>query len=537
MEKTNPDIHKITLMVLFYMLINIVIRIVENIKNTIEVKLVNKIQMHVDLEIMNKYDGLEAEFFDNPENMDKLDLVKNSKMAISEGILWPAKVIMSAISFATVAAVFIFFSPILAFIYFLFSIPQAISTMNLEATLNQCDMDTIKEQRTKEYYKKILIEKQYAKDIRIYRSRDYFISKYNKEWNKILKIKKGIYMSAFTRIYRNEFFHAIGYIFVVLITFYRAVNQLISIGDLSVVLNTTKSSSSAFYGLFSNYTQFNNTTVLRIAMYLEFLRQDSEIKSGQIVCPAEFDIEFSNVFFKYPNECNYILEDITFSIRRGTKNAIVGRNGEGKSTIIKLLIGLYKPDKGEIRINGINIEKYDLKSLRRRFSVCFQEVYKYALTVEENISFSCIEVSEQDIIHAASFSGISNKIDSFSKKYKTELTKSFWEDGEELSGGQWQMLAIARSLYKNSKFWIMDEPSSALDPITEDRIMDLFAHISDENSILIVSHRLSSLQSYDQIIVINNRKVEEIGSHKELISRGGFYSQMYNTQKDKYQEG
>lgn len=157
------------------------------------------------------------------------------------------------------------------------------------------------------------------------------------------------------------------------------------------------------------------------------------------------------------------------------------------------------------------------------------------MTVEENITFSATKANQTDLENIARLSGINNKISSFEKKYETELTKEFYEEGEELSGGQWQMIAIARALYHNSDYWIMDEPSSALDPVSEDKMMEMLSQCSKEKTTLVISHRLSSLKDYDQIIVLEKKKIIEIGSHKELLSKNGLYAKMYNLQKSKYE--
>ena len=196
---------------------------------------------------------------------------------------------------------------------------------------------------------------------------------------------------------------------------------------------------------------------------------------------------------------------------------------------------LYDPQQGKILINGTNIKEFDVVSLRKKFAVCLQEVVEYAMTVEENITFSATKANQTDLENIARLSGINNKISSFEKKYETELTKEFYEEGEELSGGQWQMIAIARALYHNSDYWIMDEPSSALDPVSEDKMMEMLSQCSKEKTTLVISHRLSSLKDYDQIIVLEKKKIIEIGSHKELLSKNGLYAKMYNLQKSKYE--
>lgn len=523
----------IFLMVIYFMA-GISSKVAENVKSIIESKLKDKMQLYIDLEIMNKYNKLEAGFYDDPLNMDTLDVVKNSKMMICEGVLQLVEIIKTIVNFILMAIVLVSISPIVTFVYVLLLIPQVTSSTKLDTLLNMYDVEATKEKRKKDYYRSILISKKYAKDLRVYRIRDFIIEKYNAEWQKILKDKNDICAKTFSQIYRNEILEVIGYLIMIVFVIYKAIYGAATIGDISVVVNATRPCSEAFKDFYVKYKNFRSVVVTRLKMYVDFINKTDKDQDGVISCSTIDNIEFCNVYFKYPFGTEYILEDISFKINSGTKNAIVGKNGEGKSTIIKLLLRLYRPEKGNILINGINIEEYSIKSLRERFSACFQDVSRYALTVEENITFKERKLSPDKLNYLTTFSGIYDKIVLFEQKYEAELTKEFSDNGEELSGGQWQMLAISRSLCKNADFLVFDEPSSALDAITEDRIMELFTKLSKEKTILVISHRLSCLQDYDQIIVLNNNKIEEIGNHKQLMQNGGLYSKMYSLQKDKY---
>ena len=286
------DMHRLLIVLIIYITLSILCKLADSTKNVIEERLIDKIQFNVDLEIMKKYSCLDAEFYDNPFNIDKIDLVKNSKMSISEGVLWPIKLIKALVQYSSVTFLLLKFSPILSLVFIFTSVPQAISTTRLETDLNQSDIDTMEEQRKKEYYKSILLDKKYAKDLRIYRCREYFTEKYQNEWNKILSIKERVYKSSFTKIYTNELVHTIGYIYIMINSFYKAINGGFSIGDLSIVINATKSSSEAFDELFGLFAHFKDITTTRISIYLEFLKSESKIKSGSLECPDDFDIEF-----------------------------------------------------------------------------------------------------------------------------------------------------------------------------------------------------------------------------------------------------
>ena len=249
-----------------------------------------------------------------------------------------------------------------------------------------------------------------------------------------------------------------------------------------------------------------------------------------------FSIEFKNVTFRYPNTDAIVLDNLSFRIDAAEKAAIVGINGAGKSTIVKLLLRLYEPDSGEILIDGKNIKTYPLDAYRQKFSACFQDVSHYALTYAENIALSDIErISDADaIIDAAKESGLGDIHTSFPEGLSNPMTRSFSDIGVELSGGQWQKVGIARAFFRNALFIVLDEPSSALDPKAESQIFNSFAKLCGNKSGILISHRLSSIMLVDKILFLENGRIKESGTHSELMRRNGTYAAMYNLQAEKY---
>lgn len=528
------DVQHLILLFCLLVVASIGIGLAQNIKGFIENSIIDKTQLSIDMQIMEKFSELDASYYDNPENRNTLDLVKNSKMMICEGILWPVTIIQSSLTFISVTSVFLFINPVLAVVYLIAAVPQAVSTAQLEKLIDQEEIDTIPDARKRDYYRDILVDKVYAKETRIYNSKPFFFRRYKLAWAGLVERKNAIYKYQFQKLYRNELIHTAGSIIVIATSIIQALQGYFSIGDISVVLNATKSAYSAFNDFFGALTYFVNITAHRVNIFLQFLSIETSLTNGQLNLDEGIrEIEFKGVSFMYPFSSKNTLNNISFKIKAGTKNALVGKNGEGKSTIIKLLTRLYDPNKGSIFINGIDIKEFDIVSLRKLYSLCFQDVTKYALTVLENTTLSDKFDSEL-AEHALTFAGISDIIKSFPDGYFTELTREFSDDGQELSGGQWQKLSIARTIYKNANVLVLDEPSSALDPLEEDRIMDLLAAVGESKTTLVVSHRLSDLRNYDQIIVIDNGAVVEIGTHTQLLSNNALYAHMFLLQSEKY---
>ncbi|MDR1299988.1 MAG: ABC transporter ATP-binding protein/permease [Oscillospiraceae bacterium] len=245
------------------------------------------------------------------------------------------------------------------------------------------------------------------------------------------------------------------------------------------------------------------------------------------------EIRFDDVYFTYPKTSGPVLRGVTFSVRPGERVALVGENGAGKSTIVKLLCGLYKPDSGDIRIGGAPIAELSASQLRRVFSVVFQDFGSYELTLRENLAFGDIgKLGDDGALRGALERGLW----SGSMALDTNLGK-IEDDGVDLSGGQWQRIAVARSLVGDSAFVILDEPTAALDPLAESRMYETFQSVLRERGCVMISHRLASAKLADKIIVLNGGAVAQSGAHGELMKAGGLYRDMFTAQAAWYADG
>lgn len=246
-------------------------------------------------------------------------------------------------------------------------------------------------------------------------------------------------------------------------------------------------------------------------------------------------LEFKNVFFKYPGTDRYILNGISFTLHKGKHYAIVGKNGSGKSTLTKLMLGLYDINKGEILINGKNLNEFKKGQIYSFFSIVYQDFAQYAIKIRDNIGIGNLkEMDNMDKINvAAENAGIKTVIDKLEKGMDTSLGKVL-DDGIDFSGGQWQRIAIARSLMRDNTLRILDEPTSALDPLEESRLYKQYAEISKDSTTVFISHRLGSTKLADEILVIDNGKLIAQGNHEDLMQDCELYKTMFNTQREWY---
>jgi len=241
--------------------------------------------------------------------------------------------------------------------------------------------------------------------------------------------------------------------------------------------------------------------------------------------------EFRNVSFAYPGSQNLILKDVNLRIGAGERIAVVGENGQGKTTLVKLIPRLYEPTSGKILLDGIDLREYDIDSLRREIGVIFQDFMHYDMTARENITLGSIECARDHarLAEAARRSGAERIIDSLPHGLDQMLGKRF-EEGTDLSGGEWQNFALARAYLRDAGILILDEPTAALDALAEFEVFSRFAELTEGKIAVLISHRLSTVRMADRIVVLKDGEIHEEGTHHELIASGGRYASMYELQ-------
>jgi len=311
---------------------------------------------------------------------------------------------------------------------------------------------------------------------------------------------------------------------------------LIAVGDISYYISLLVQFRSAFMGIFEMLVRYDDISD-KIDDVREFLEMSPIIEKSGTIKPSENpEIIFDNVSFCYPNSGDYVLKNCSFKINQGDTFGLVGLNGSGKSTIVKLLCRFYDPTDGEILIDGINSKEYDIASLRKLFGVLFQDYVHYSFSLRENIAMSDITNKDNTdrIMDACRRSKVTDFIQDWEKGLDSNMTRKFDSNGKELSGGQWQRVSLARAFFRDAPTALLDEPSAALDPVAEHEIFEDFANISKGKSAILISHRLSSITLCDKILVLEDGRIIEQGSHKELLNVNGRYAYLFNLQASKY---
>jgi ATP-binding cassette subfamily B protein len=319
---------------------------------------------------------------------------------------------------------------------------------------------------------------------------------------------------------------------------YQTALGVITLGGLVMYYQAFQRGQGFLQDIISSLTDLYENNLF-VSSLFEFLDQQPRITSPAsprpVPKPMRSGITFENVGFQYPASPRKAINKVSFTIRPGEVVALVGANGAGKTTLIKLLCRLYDPDEGRITIDGIDLREFDVTALRREISVIFQDYIHYHTTARENVWFGNIETppDQQAINAAAQLAGIDEKLSGLKSGYDTVLGKWF-EDGEELSIGEWQKVALARAFMRNAQLIVLDEPTSAMDAEAEYEIFSRFKSLISGKSAILISHRLSTVKMADRIYVVEHGTILESGTHDELMSQGARYAHLFETQAQFY---
>lgn len=321
-----------------------------------------------------------------------------------------------------------------------------------------------------------------------------------------------------------------GYLGVVILLLSSMLDGFISVGAFAAVFSSITTMITFMNDAISNYLAnlFDNVGLLK--KYLEFfeLPEDTDA-SGEIRWQEK--VEVKHISFHYPGTEGNVLEDVSFEIKKGETIAIVGENGAGKSTLVRILSGILKPDQGEVRVDGKDLFSIGGTHRFRNVSGVFQQFIRYQMSLRENVEISGQNSDEENMKDCLAKSEFSLN-EKFCEGYDTMLSREF--DGIDLSGGQWQRVALARGLYRDSRFILLDEPTSAIDPIEEGILYRKFQKMVQNKMGILVTHRLGSAKIADRIIVLKKGRIVEQGTHKELVHRQGYYYKLFKEQAKWY---
>jgi len=379
-----------------------------------------------------------------------------------------------------------------------------------------------------------------GKDARIYRMEKWFGSLMEAYVEKGIAWQKRVEKHYYLPVFSDTVFIALrdGMAYIILI--HLAITGEISLATFTLMLGVIRSFSDWIFAFVGSLNDMMDANV-SIGDVRDMLRLEDKFlsKGGKEPNTEEFppEIELHNVSFWYDDEDEKILSNINLHIRKGEKIALVGNNGAGKTTLVKLLCGFYQPKEGEILVNGIPVSDYNIESYFKMLGIVFQDMEDQAFTLLDIVSCKIEEEADRERFwKAVEDAGIADKINSLEKKENTYLTPILDEEGIRLSGGEMQKLMLARCIYKDAPFLILDEPTAALDPLAESAMYEEYNKLTEDKTSLFISHRLASTRFCDRILFLENGQIAETGSHDELMEKGGRYAKIYDVQSHYYKE-
>lgn len=533
--------HVVFLLIFFfvYRILNRVMTRIENSVTRIAGELVVK---RVKLQIMEKAAAIDLASFDMPEFYEKLENANreagNRPINILSSTFSVVSTVISLFSYGIILSTEL---PLATLCILMVSIPSAIVNFVYRRKHFSYFRMRSKERRQMNYYSNILVDKDIAKEIRMFDLGDTFIEKYKNVFD--------IYYRGLCRLIVSEsvwtvliaIISALVNCVFYLVVAYGVFTGKYKIGDYTLYTGALASIATAVSTLISTSANIYEGTLF-IDNLISFMKAEPHIRAvtekPATLRRGAHTIEFENVSFSYPESDYRVIKNVSFRIEAGETVVLVGLNGAGKTTLIKLLMRLYDPIEGRILLDGIDIREYDPGKLHEIFGIIFQDFGKYACTVSENIMFGEISEtpSKDRIRNAAAASGADEFIEKLPEGYDTALMRYFEHSGIELSGGQWQKLSVARAFYSSSDILILDEPTAALDAISEQEIYNQFDALRRDKTTIFVSHRLSSATSADKIIVLEYGEIIEEGTHRELMDRKGRYYELFSVQAKRYVE-
>lgn len=533
--------------IIFWIVLEFIYLVTKNILNTIYQAIITvsgeRVSNHIKVKIITKSKDIDVAQFDLPEFYEKFENASREAsfrpIQILDTTFSMISNIISMISF--VIALFVL-SPFAPLVVIIFALPAAIIKFVYGRKNFLYVRRSSKERRHMEYYSRILTNKDMVKEVRLFNLSDTFINKFKQTFDKYYKgLKKLIIHENIWHIaiaITTALVNAVLFLYVG----YQVWLGNLKLGDYSFYSGSLTSIIGCVSAIVTSTATIYQGTLF-IDNMISFNKIEKKIIPNidpplDVKRHIAHEIEFKDVCFSYPESNKLVLNKINFKIEGGTTNVLVGLNGAGKTTIIKLLTRLYDPTSGVILLDGKDIRNYDVDQLYKLYGTIFQDFGKYAVSAEENIYFGDIDskINKDKIIASAEQSGASDFIEKLSRKYDTPLMKYFESDGVELSIGQWQKLSVARAFYSDSDILILDEPTASLDAIAEQQIFQQFEKLTKGKTSVFVSHRLSSATTADKIIVLESGCVIEQGTHNELMQNRGKYYDLFTTQAKRYVE-
>lgn len=497
-----------------------------------------KLGQKVNVMILEKALTLSLSHFENSEFYDKMTRARREASVRPLSVVNKTfSIIQSIISLIAFGGLLLGFSPLSVIILILASIPTFIAETKFSNVAFRLFSWRTPETREMMYLETLIAREDHAKEVKLFQLGQKMLDRYKNLFDKFyhddknLTLKRGLWGYVLSIISTGAFYYVYAWVI------YQTIKGVISLGEMTMYMTIFRQGQSTFSSMLSSIGGMYEDNLYLSNLY-EYLNQDVELENGTYKKDSgrTSGIVFENVSFTYPNNQKPALKNISLSLKAGEKLAIVGTNGSGKTTLIKLLTRLYNPDEGRILLDGVDLRDWDINELHKRIGVIFQNFVHYQFSVGENIGVGDVEkMEDENMWKDSAEKGMATPfITDMKDGYKTQLG-TWFKGGQELSLGQWQKIALSRAFMRtNADILVLDEPTSAMDAEAEYNIFERLREMTQNQMVILISHRFSTVRKADQILVIENGVILERGSHESLINLNGKYAELFRIQAEGY---
>ena len=499
--------------------------------------LADRFSRHVSLMVMEHASRLDLASYEDPAFHDKLERARvqaTDRIGMIQAI---GSVMQQMIAAISLSLGILWFSPWLLLVLVAAVLPAFLGESHFAFLGYAQNIRQTPVRRRLDYLRVLGASKESAKELRLFGLSGFLLGQYE-------LLSNGIYDEnlrlAGRRLWAGaalSLLSTAGYYGAYAYVIYRTVTGALTWGSLQFLAGAIAGTSSNIQNVFSTFSSIADQALF-LTDLVEFLKVAPKIQSKPDALPAPRPIRdgfvFERVTFAYPGNQRHVLEQLDFRLAPGERVALIGENGQGKTTIVKLLTRLYDPTAGRILLDGVDLRDYSIEDLNSQVSVIFQDFMRYEMTARENIAVGRIDQAQGCAIRYAAQKSLADQvIERLPKRYDQQLGLRF-EGGVDLSGGEWQKIALARAYCRDAQLVILDEPTASLDARSEAEVFQRFAELTEGKMALLISHRFSTVRMADRIVVLENGRVAEQGNHRQLVSLGGRYAAMFELQASSY---
>jgi ATP-binding cassette subfamily B protein len=506
--------------------------------NFCDVVLADKYSRHISTKIMEHASRLDLTSFEDPLFYDRMERARVQGTDRIVLIQATGQLIQQLVTTVSLAAGILFFSPWILLALVACVVPAFLGETHFAFLGYSLNFRQTPAKREMEYLRVLGGSKESAKELKLFGLSPFLVGRYVKLSNELHSQTVGLAKRKLIIGGLLSLLGTLGYYGSYAFVIYETVLGALTIGTLYFLTGAIAGASSNIQSVFATFSTIADQALF-VTDLLDFFAMKPTVSSKPNALPMPRPVregfEFRNVSFTYPGQERLVLSDVSFRLERGERLALVGENGQGKTTIVKLLTRLYDPTAGQILLDGVDLREYDLEDLWKETGVIFQDFMRYDMTAGENIAIGKIEERENTfrLRSAAQKSLAEQVIRKLPKSYEQILGRRF-EGGVDLSGGEWQRMALARAYLRDAQLLILDEPTAALDAKSEHEVFQRFAELTHGKMALLISHRFSTVKMADRILVLENGQIAEQGDHEQLLRRGGRYAEMFELQASSY---